>query len=125
VVSQFARSNAGLLAGDIPITHPLDPHNDAEIMLEDQENRLHRMAKVHNFLEIWQGSENLHSTQKAACVQHLQMTAMGYISDVEETVKSCRSAFQYNDAAAFQLTEKSPLPPISSQIDLPGGKAIM
>jgi hypothetical protein len=34
VVCQFARSNAGLLAGDIPITHHLDPDNDAEIKKE-------------------------------------------------------------------------------------------
>jgi hypothetical protein len=50
------------------------------------------------------------------------MTAMGHISDMEETVKSCWSAFQHDGAAAFQLTEKSPLPPILSQIDLPEGK---
>jgi type VI protein secretion system component VasK len=49
---------------------------------------LHRMAKVHNFLEMWQGSQNLHATQKEARAQYKQMTAIGYISDTEEIVKA-------------------------------------
>jgi hypothetical protein len=80
------------------------------------------MAKVHDFLEMWQGSEILCSTQKAACTQNPQMTAMGYILDTEETVQSCWPAFEHAGSAAFQLTEKSPLPPTLLQIDLPGGK---
>jgi hypothetical protein len=31
--------------------------NDSEIKKEAEERKLHRMAKVHDFLEIWQGSE--------------------------------------------------------------------
>jgi hypothetical protein len=118
----LAWSNAGLLEGDLPITHPLDPDNDAEIKNEAEQKKLYRMAKVHDCLEIWQGSENLHSTQKAARAENPQMTAMGYISDTEETVKSYWSAFQSDGAAAFQLTEKSPLPPTLLQINLPEGK---
>jgi hypothetical protein len=122
VVHQFARSNAGLLAADILITHPLDPDNDAEIKKEAEQKKPQRTAKVHDFLEMWLGSENLHSTQKAMHTQNPQMTAMGYISDTEETVESCESAFEYDGAAAFRLSEKSPLAPTLSQIDLPGGK---
>jgi hypothetical protein len=62
VVCPFARSNAGCLVGDIPMTHPLDPDNDAEIKKEVEEKKLHRMAKVHDILEMWQGSEILRST---------------------------------------------------------------
>jgi 2-succinyl-5-enolpyruvyl-6-hydroxy-3-cyclohexene-1-carboxylate synthase len=65
VVHQFARSNAGPLAGNIPITHPLDPDNDAEMKKEAEQKKLQRMAKVHDFLDMWQDSENLCSTQKA------------------------------------------------------------
>jgi predicted nuclease of predicted toxin-antitoxin system len=80
------------------------------------------MAKVHGFLEMWQDSKILRSTQKAAHAQNPQMTAMGYISDSEETVKSWWSAFQFDGAAAFQLTENSLLPLTLLQIDLSGGK---
>jgi hypothetical protein len=31
---------------------------------EAEEKKLHRMAKVHDFLEMWQGSQNLRATQK-------------------------------------------------------------
>jgi hypothetical protein len=96
--------------------------NDSEIKKEADERKLHRMAKNHDFLEIWQGSENLRATQKASCAQNKQMTAMGYISDTEETVKASWLAFKHDGVGAFEMTEKSPLPPFLSQIDLPGGK---
>jgi len=62
VVRQFARANNGILAGtgrelDTPHTE-----NDSEMKKEAEERKLHRMAKVHNFLEVWQGSQNLHAT---------------------------------------------------------------
>jgi hypothetical protein len=47
---------------------------------------LHRMAKVHDFLEMRQGSQNLRATQKESRAQHKQMTAVGYISDTQEIV---------------------------------------
>jgi hypothetical protein len=108
---QFTRSNAGLIAGDIPITHPRDSDNDAEIKKEAEQRKLHRMAKVHDFLKMWQGSENLCSTRKAMRAQNPQITAVQYISDMEVTVKSCWSAFQHDGAAAFQSTKKLPLSP--------------
>jgi hypothetical protein len=50
------------------------------------------------------------------------MTAVGYISDTEEIVKSSWSLFQHDGAAAFKLSERSPLPPAVSAKDLPGGR---
>jgi hypothetical protein len=38
--------------------------NDTEMMKEAEERKLHRMGKVHDFLEIWPGSQNLCATQK-------------------------------------------------------------
>ena len=49
------------------------------------------------------------------------MTAIGYISDTEEIVKASWSNFQHDGAAAFKLSEKSPVPPPLSAKDLPGG----
>jgi hypothetical protein len=89
---------------------------------ESEERKLHRMAKVHDFLEIWQGSQNLHTTQKESCAQHTEITAIGYISDTEEIVQASWSHFKHDGAAAFKLSERSPLPPALSAKDLPGGR---
>jgi len=47
---------------------------------------------------------------------------MGYISDTEEMVKASWSNFQQDGAAAYKLSEKSPVPPALSAKDLPGGR---
>jgi len=80
------------------------------------------MAKVHDFLEMWQGSQNLRATQKESRAQSEQMTAVGYISDTEKIVKPSWSLFQHDGAAAFKLSERSPLLPPLSAKDLPGGQ---
>jgi len=48
------------------------------------------------------------------------MTAVGYISDTEEIFNASWSLIQHDCAAAFKLSEKSPLPPTLSAKDLPG-----
>jgi len=50
------------------------------------------------------------------------MTAVGYFSDTEEIVKASLSLFQHDGAAAFKLSERSPLPPALSAKDLPAGQ---
>jgi hypothetical protein len=50
------------------------------------------------------------------------VTARGYISQTDETVQASWSLFQYNGAAAFTLSERSPLPPLLSGKDLRGGQ---
>jgi len=49
------------------------------------------------------------------------MTAVESISDTEEIVKASCSNIQHDGAAAFKLSERSPLPPALSAKDLPGG----
>ena len=80
---------------------------------------LHTMAKVHDFLEMWQGSQNLCSTQKESRAQNKQITAVGYIPATEELLKASCLLF-HDGAAAFKLSERSPLPPPLSTEDLPG-----
>jgi hypothetical protein len=87
---------------------------------EVEERTLHRMAKVHDFLEIWQDSQNLCATQKESGAQNKQMTPVGYMSETEELVKASWSLFQHVGAAGFKLSERSPLPPAVSAKDLPG-----
>jgi len=103
----------------------LDPDstdNDMEMKREAEEKKLHRMAKVHDFLAMWQGSQTLWATQKESRAHNKQMTAVGYISDTEEIVKASWSNFHHDGAAAFKLLEKSPVPPALSAKDLPGGR---
>jgi len=123
VVRQFARANNGILAGTDPELDTTNTENDSEMKTEAEERKLHRMAKVHDNLEMWQGSQNLHATQKESRAQNKQITAVGYILDTEEIVKASWSLFQHDGAAAFKLSERSPLPPALSAKDLPGVKA--
>jgi len=122
VVRQFAWANSRLLAGDDPVLDPDSTDNDMEMKREAEEKKLHRMAKVHNFLEMWQGSQTLRATQKESRAQNKQMTAVGYISDTEEIIKSSWSNFHHDGVAAFKLSEKSRVPPALSAKDLPGGR---
>jgi hypothetical protein len=122
VARQFARANCGLLAGDDPLLDSDSTDNDMEMKREAEEKKLHRMAKVHDFLEMWQGSQTLRATQKESRTQNKQMTAVGYISDTEATVKASCSNFHHDGAAAFKLSEKSCVPPALSAKNLPGGR---
>jgi len=121
-VTQFAWANNRILAGIDPELDTTNTENDSEMKKEAEESKLHWMAKVHNFLEMWQGSQNLCATQKESRAQNKQMTAVGYILDMEEIVKASWSLFQHDGAAAFKLSERSPLPPALSAKDLPGGR---
>jgi len=103
----------------------MNTENDLEKKKEVEERKLHRMAKVHDFLESWQGSENLHATQKESRAQNTQMTTGGYILHTEEIVKASWSRFQHDGAPAFKLSERSPLPPAFSAKELPGGRTQM
>jgi len=122
VVRHFAQANYGILAGDDLALNTMNHENDLQMKREAEERKFHRMAKVHDFLEMWQGSQNLHATQKESCAQKKHMTAAGYISDAEEIVKASQSNFEHDGAAVFKLSERSPLPPALSAKDLPGGR---
>jgi len=73
------------------------------------------MAKVHDILDVWQGSQNLPAMQKESGAQNKQMTAVGYILNTW-------SLFQHDGAAAFESSERSGFPPPLSTKDLPGGR---
>jgi hypothetical protein len=48
------------------------------------------------------------------------MLAIGHISDTEAIDTASWSLFEHHGAAAFTLSERSPLPPALSEKDLPG-----
>jgi len=94
--------------------------DDSEMKREAQQKKLHRMAKIHHFLEMWQGSQNLHAAQKESSASNMQMTAVGYISDTEDIVKVSWSNFQLDGASVFELSERSPEPLALAAKDLSG-----
>jgi len=122
LVTQFAWANNGSLAGDNPVLDSSSTDNDMEMKREAEEKKFHRMAKVHDCVELWQGSQNLRATQKESRARNKQMTAVGYILDTEEIVKASWSNIQHDGVTAFKLLEKSPVPPALSAKDLPGGR---
>ena len=122
VVRQFARTIIRILAGTDPELDTTTTENNSEMMKEVMERKLHRMATVHNFLEMWQGSQNLLTTQNESRSQNKQMTAIGFSPDMKEIVEASWSLFQHDGAAAFKLSEKSSLPPALSAKDLTGGQ---
>jgi len=122
VVRQFDRANNGIPAGSDLELDTMNTENDSEMKKEAEERKLHRMAKVLDFLEMWQGCRNLRATRKKSRAPNKQMTAVRYISDTDEIVKASWSLFQDDGAAAFKLTERSPSPPPLSAKDLPGGQ---
>jgi len=64
VVRQFARDNNGILAVTDPEIDTINTENDSVMNQEAGEMTLHRMSRVHDILEMWQGSENLRAAQK-------------------------------------------------------------
>ena len=123
VVRQFPRANSGLLSVDDPVLDLDSTDKDIQMKRVAEEKMLHSMAKVHDFLEMWQVSQTLWAIQKESCSQNIQLTTVGYISDTEEIVKASWSDCHHDCAAAFKLSEKSPVTPALSSRDLPGGRS--
>jgi len=121
-VRQFARANPGILAGDNLESDTTITENNSEMKKEAEDRKLHRTAKVQDVLVMWQGRQNLRVTQKESRAQNQQMTAVGFILDTEDIVNASWSLFHHDGAAAFKLSERSPLPPALPPKDLPGGR---
>jgi len=123
-VRQFTPPNNRILTGTDPELDTTNTENNLEMTEKAEERKSHRMAKVHKILEMWQGSQILCATQKESRAQKKQMTAIGYIPDMEEIVKASWSDFHRDGAAAFTLSERSPLRPALSARDLPGRRSV-
>jgi hypothetical protein len=66
---------------------------------EADQTKIHRMAKVHDYLEMWQGSQNLHAANKKSRTQIKEITAVGHILDMEEIVKASWLLLQHDGVA--------------------------
>jgi len=111
-----------MVAGNYQVSDTTNREKVSEMKKEAEEKKLHRMAMVHDCLEMWQGSQNLRFTQNESHSQNKQMTAVGYISDTEVIVKTSWWLLQPHGAAEFQLSEWSSLPPPLSAKNLSGGQ---
>jgi len=98
----------------------MNTESNTDMKKEAEKGKFQRMAKVHDILEMWQGSQRLCATQMESRDQNKQMTAVGYISDMEEIVTASWSLFQHDGATAFKWSERSPFPPHLSVKNLPG-----
>jgi len=87
IVRQFAWANTAILASNNTVLVLTDTENFFEMKREVEGRILHRMAQVHDFMEMWQGSQNLHAKQKESHTQNKQMPAIGYISDTDDIIK--------------------------------------
>ena len=121
VVSQFSQANNRIITGDELALRTTNTENDLGMKTEAEERKLHRIATVHNFLEMCQGRQHLRATKNESRTQIQQTTAVRYIEDTEEIVKASGSNFQHDGMAAFKFWERSSLPPGLSAKDLPGG----
>jgi hypothetical protein len=123
IVRQFALANNAILTGTDPELDNVNTEHNSETMQQAEERKLHRIDKVHDLVEIWHGSNCLCIPQMESRAKNKQMTAVGYISDTEEIGKVSWSVFQHDGAAAFKLSQRSPLPPLCFAKDLPGGRS--
>jgi hypothetical protein len=121
VERQYAQANNRILAGTNPVLNTTEVENDIELKRKAEERIFHTIAKVYDFLEMWQGSQNLLATQKGSRLQPKQMAAVGYLLNTAEIVDACWTNFYNDGTAAFKLSERSPQPPAVSAKDLFGG----
>jgi hypothetical protein len=61
---QYAPGNDSRMAADDSVSDPTKAENDIELKREAEARSLHRMVNFNDFLEMWQGSQNLCATQK-------------------------------------------------------------
>jgi hypothetical protein len=108
------------LAGDNPASETTNSENDSDITREVEETCLHRMAKVHIILEIWQRSQSLHAIQKEFYSPDKQGIAVGYISDSEVVIKISCPLSPPHGGGTYKMSERSSLPSAFPSKDLPG-----
>jgi len=122
VVTWFARANNGIMDDDFAALDSSETDTNLELKNYAEKRKLHIIANVHDILQMLHGSQNVCAKQKDSPSQNMQMSAVQYISDTEEIIKASRSNFQQNGAAAFKMSERSPLPPALSGKNISGGR---
>jgi hypothetical protein len=110
VTNRFARSNIRIVGGSELASHQTHSENYFNPWIAVEVTIQHTMAKVHDVLDVCQGSPNLRMTQKVVHAPKKPMPAVGYISDTQEIINASWSDFLHDGAAALKLKERSPVP---------------
>jgi hypothetical protein len=79
ILTQFGRASNGDLAGTKPELDTMNIQNDLYKPKEEEERKLHRMAKVDILLEVWHGIQNHRATQTGSGTQFKPMTTLDTI----------------------------------------------
>jgi hypothetical protein len=87
VIRQFGQANYRILAGNDPAWDTTNTKNNMNLMKGEEESKLHRIAKVHDSVEMWQASQNLPASQQKSHAQNKQTTAIENISETEEIIE--------------------------------------
>jgi len=102
----IAQANDGISASNKTALDTPNAENDLEPKREAVEIPLHIIAMGHNFLKMWQGSQNLPATQKESHAHDKQMTVVGNISDNEEIVKQSLFTFSKWSCSRIKIVQK-------------------
>jgi len=70
VVRQLTTANNWILVGVCASLDTAETDNELELQNEAAERKLHRMAKVHDYLGMWQGSQSLRATRPESHCQN-------------------------------------------------------
>jgi len=70
VARQCVQAEIIILGVDYSGLDTTDTETDLELNKQVEEWKLHKMAKLDNFLEMWQGTQNLHAIQKEYCTHN-------------------------------------------------------
>jgi hypothetical protein len=87
VLSEFPHGNTEISAGDCAALDITDIECHLEFKNEEEQRKLHPMANIYNFLQMWQGSQSLGATQKESRSQKTPRTDIGYILHAEDIIK--------------------------------------
>jgi hypothetical protein len=103
ILRVFAKSHDGIFAGADPDLNTTNTENNTEMKNDTEESLFHRIAKVHHILEMWQSSQKICVTQKNSHAQNNNMTAVAYLSHMEEVLKESWSLVLHLGVAVFTL----------------------
>jgi hypothetical protein len=75
-----------IIVRDDSALHTSNTEYTLELSSEVEKRTLYRMAKIHDFVAMWQGSLNQHATPKELQAPNKELTDVEYVSDTGEII---------------------------------------
>jgi len=98
ILGELTGANHQIVEWRNPVSDMTNPETDSEMKEQEEERKLHRMAKVYDVLNIWQGRQNLQATQNESRTHCKQLTGIGHNSETEVIINASWSLFQHDGA---------------------------